>query len=284
MKNRQVGVVGAGIMGSGVSELLITHGFHAVLVDVSEDVLRNAQLRIRQGLRGRLLTGQRSGGETTKEILERLTVTTDYNALADAQFVIENATEETTVKRNIYPQLDQICSEDCIFIADTSCVPVSFLASLTKRPDQVIGVHFMNPAATKPTVEMIRGQDTSEKTLAVTQALMRALGRKYVVVQDSAGFVSNRVLMLMINEAIKVLEEGTAEARDIDQIFTSCFGHTMGPLATSDLIGLDTIMKSLEVLVEFTGESRFAPCSLLKSKVARGDLGRKSGRGFFEYM
>ena len=190
--DRRIGVVGAGVMGTGVSELLLEHAIPVVLVDVSDDVLSAAQKTIRRGLRGRMMLSKPKSGETSKEILARLETTTDFSALAGSDFVIENVTEDTAIKRSVYAELNRHCSSDCILIADTSCVPISFLASLIDRPERVIGVHFMNPAATKPMVEVIRGSHTSDATIAATQDLLRDLEREFVVVQDSPGFVSNR--------------------------------------------------------------------------------------------
>src|SRR5262249_12525813 len=186
-----------------------------------------------------------------------------YDALAEAEFVIENVTEKWEIKEGVYQRLDAICSDDCIFIANTSCIPIARIAAATKRPARVVGVHFMNPVPLKETVELIPGRETSAWTLERVQTLLAQLGKTSITVKDLPGFATNRVLMLMINESVALLQDEVASAEDIDRLFTSCFGHKMGPLATADLIGLDTVLYSLEVLHEAFDSERFRPCRLL---------------------
>ncbi|MFE4643903.1 3-hydroxyacyl-CoA dehydrogenase family protein, partial [Streptomyces sp. NPDC056730] len=203
--------------------------------------------------------------------------------LAPALFVVECAREKVSVKEEILRQLDQVCGPDAVFASCTSCIPITRLGSVTGRPDRVIGTHFMNPAPLKDAVEVIRAPGTSERTVRRTTDLLAELGKQALVVRDAPGFVTNRVLMLTLNEAATVLGEGTADAETVDRVFQDCFGHPMGPLRTADLIGLDTVLDSLEVLREFTGDERFRPCALLARHVAEGNVGRKSGRGFHKY-
>jgi 3-hydroxybutyryl-CoA dehydrogenase len=187
------------------------------------------------------------------------------------------------VKAEIYPRLHAICPADCVFAANTSCISITKLGGFTKRPDRVCGMHFMNPVPMKPMVELIRAFHTSPETLAAGQRFLAEMGKEAVVVNDWPGFVSNRVLMLTINEAVFLLQDQVASAVDVDRIFKGCFGHKMGPLETADLIGLDTILYSIEVLHESYNDSKYRPCPLLKKMVDAGLHGRKSGRGFYDY-
>ena len=277
-----IGIVGAGVMGTGLAQALAVAGCRAIMMDLDPDALTASRAAIRTNLRAAALAGS-GGGERIDDVLGRIRLTADLADLAAADFVIENAVERWPVKQAIYPELDRICPPNVIFAANTSTFPIAGFAALTARPDKVIGLHFMNPAQTRKLVEVIRGPSTSAETLARAYALLAAMDREGVTVNDSPGFVSNRVLMLTVNEAIRVVEDGTAEASDVDRIFCGCFGHAMGPLATADLIGLDTILLSLESLREQYRDEKFAPASLLRELVASGRLGRKSGSGFFSY-
>lgn len=268
-------------MGVGVAQSLAQAGFSVVLVDVAEQRLVQARDEVKRGVRMQGLFG---GGEraSTTEVLARIATTTDLSALAGADFVIENVTEKWAVKEAVYRGIDTVCPPHCIFAANTSAIPITRIASVTGRPERVLGMHFMNPVPLKPMVEVIRGFYTSEQTLEVARDLLASMAKECIVVADSPGFVSNRVLMLTINEAIALVHDGVASAEEIDRIFRTCFGHKMGPLETGDLIGLDTILLSLEVLVESYGD-RFMPAPLLRQMVYAGNLGRKSGRGFYQY-
>jgi len=282
-KKQVVGVVGAGVMGVGVCENLLQHGYRPILVDISNDALEGARDQIRRSLGARAMFAKAKGGEPTSTTLEHLTVSTDYQLLAKVDLVIENVNEDIDLKRSVFELLDAVTASACILVANTSCIPITKLGSFTKRPDKVIGVHFMNPVPLKDTVEVIPGCLTSDETIAETRKFLDELGKNYVIVNDSPGFISNRVLMLTINESIFLLHEGVAEAEKVDTIFKSCFGHKMGPLETADLIGLDTILDSLKVLLTCFGDSKFRPCPLLEKMVDAGLVGRKSGRGFYSY-
>jgi len=283
VSKRSIGVIGAGVMGTGVGQDLAQNGFEPIIVDATQDVLDKARRSIRQAIRAQTLMKGDGTSEPAGDVLGRITFTTDYQALSATNFVIENATEDATVKRDIYAELDRICPEACIFIANTSCIPITRLGGFTNRPQQVIGVHFMNPVPLKKTVEMIPGVHTTPETVEKTKALMADLGKACVVVGDSPGFVSNRVLMLTVNEAIFLIQESVAEPKDVDEVFRACMGHSMGPLETADLIGLDTILNSLLVLYDYLGDPKFRPCALLTKMVDAGQLGRKSGQGFYSY-
>jgi 3-hydroxybutyryl-CoA dehydrogenase len=277
-----IGVIGAGVMGTGVAQSFAQAGHPVVLIDVSAEVLERARQKIVRDLRFTAMFGQ--GEYDPAEVLDRITFTTDYQSLREVGFVVENVTEKWALKREVYRQIDAICPDSCMFGVNTSAIMISQVASVTRRPERVIGMHFMNPVPLKPTVEVIRGYHTTDETVAFARELLRGIGKDSIVVNDSPGFVSNRVMMLTVNEAIFILQEGVANSsEDVDRIFKTCFGHKMGPLETADLIGLDTILLSLEVLYEGFNDSKYRPCPLLKKLVSAGLLGRKSGEGFYKY-
>ena len=283
MEIRKVGVVGAGVMGVGVGQSLAQTGHEAVLVDVSEEILERAREEIRKNLRFQGMFQKDARKEDPAAVLGRLHFTTDLADLGDVDFVIENVPEKWEIKKEVYPKIDAICPQRAVFAVDTSCFSITRVAALTKRPDRVIGTHFMNPVPLKPMVEVIRGHHTSEETIEATRAFLRQMGKDCIVVNDLPGFVSNRVLMLMVNEAVFLVQDGVADPSQIDLLFKTCFGHKMGPLETADLIGLDTILYSLEVLYESYNDPKFRPSPLLRKMVDAGLLGRKSGKGFHDY-
>ncbi|HEV8578871.1 MAG TPA: 3-hydroxyacyl-CoA dehydrogenase family protein [Thermoanaerobaculia bacterium] len=283
MEIRKVGVVGAGVMGVGVGQSLAQTGHEAVLVDVSPEILERAREEIRKNLRFQGMFQKGAQKEDSAAVLGRITFTTDLAALSDVDFVVENVPEKWEIKREIYPRIDAVCPPRTIFAVDTSCFSITRVGALTGRPDKVIGTHFMNPVPLKPMVEVIRGHHTSEETIEATRAFLRQMGKDCIVVNDLPGFVSNRVLMLTVNEAVFVVQDGVAEAEQVDLLFKTCFGHKMGPLETADLIGLDTILYSLDVLYESYNDPKFRPSPLLRKMVDAGLLGRKSGKGFYDY-
>ncbi len=278
-----VGVIGAGIMGVGMAQNLAQTCHQVILVDVSNPILNKAKAEIRNNLRFARMLAKSAEQTSPEDVLARITLTTDYNLLKKVDFVVENVVEKWDVKKSVYAQLDTICPEHCVFAADTSCIPITRIGSATQRPDRVIGMHFMNPVPLKSTVEVIRGYHTSEETIEIAKAFLAGMGKECIIVNDAPGFVSNRVLMLTINEAICLVHDQVAPPQDIDQIFKKCFGHKMGPLETADLIGLDTILYSIEVLYESFNDSKYRPCPLLKKMVDAGLHGRKSGQGFYSY-
>ncbi|GAA2448288.1 3-hydroxyacyl-CoA dehydrogenase family protein [Streptomyces pulveraceus] len=282
MEFTTVGVVGAGVMGVGVAQNLAQRGHQVVLVDISDEVLDNARRELRNSLRAYALFNKGSGVDPAA-VFEKIEFTTDYELLAKADFVVENVTEDWGIKQQVYERIDRIVRPDVVFAVNTSAISITRVGSVTTRPDRVIGMHFMNPVPMKPMVEVIRGHHTTPETIDTARRFLAGMGKECIVVEDVPGFVSNRVLMLTINEAAFLVQDGVAPAADVDRIFQTCFDHKMGPLETADLIGLDTILKSVEVLYESFNDSKYRPAPLLKKMVAAGLLGRKSGEGFHKY-
>lgn len=271
------------MIGSGVAQAAAEAGFETTVLDISREALDHTRESIRSFTRLQRLMRKPADSATNSASAHPIRFTTQYDDVAEADFLIENVTERWETKRDVYLQLNRICGTHTIFAANTSVIPVTRLASLIDAPGRMLGIHFMNPVALIDTVEMIRGALTSEETLEAASAVLSRMGKKWVRVNDAPGFVSNRVLMLAVNEAIFALHEQVATAEDIDRVFTGCFGHKLGLLATADLIGLDTVLLSLEELHSAFKDPKFRPCPLLQQMVWSGRCGRKSGRGFFQY-
>jgi len=283
MEIRKVGVAGAGVMGRGVAQNLARTRHQVVLLDVADSLLERCRERMAQEMRFQSMFKRDAAVEEPEAVLERVRFTTDPEAFGDVQYVIENVTEKWEIKKPLYERLDAVCPAEAVFASNTSAIPITRIASATTRADKVIGIHFMNPVPLKDTVEVIRGYHTSEETIEVTRKLLEAMGKEGILVNDAPGFVSNRVLMLTVNEAIFLVQDQVAPPENVDRIFKSCFGHKMGPLETADLIGLDTILYSLEVLYDSFNDSKYRPSPLLKKMVDAGLHGRKSGKGFYDY-
>jgi 3-hydroxybutyryl-CoA dehydrogenase len=279
----KIGVVGAGVMGLGVAQCFASGGHEVLITDPDTDALASVPSRIRAGHRLQALIGGRSSHGGRDAILPRIHRVGQLGEFVDAEFVVECAPERRPVKEQVFRDLDRACRPGTVLASCTSAIPIGLLGAVTGRPDRVIGTHFMNPAPLKNTVEVIRSVATSDDTLRRSLDLLATIGKKAIVVGDAPGFVSNRVLMIMINQAIAVVYEGTAAAVTVDEIFEGCTGHKMGPLRTADLIGLDVVLDSLLVLRDCTGSQLFEPCPLLIDLVRNGCLGRKSGRGLHEY-
>src|SRR5215831_14311570 len=276
------GVVGAGTMGNGIAQVAARAGFPVVMRDVGDDLLARGMTAIDKSLQ-RDVDKERLAAEAKQAIVERIRPTTDLSALRDAFLIVEAVTEDLQVKTDVFRTLGRIARADAILASNTSSISITKLGAATQRPDKVIGMHFMNPVPLMALVEVIRGQATSEETTRAVMDLARALGKTPVEVNDFPGFVSNRVLMPMINEAIFAVYEGVASAEAIDQVMKLGMNHPMGPLTLADFIGLDVCLAILEVLHDGLGDPKYRPCPLLKRMVDAGWLGRKSGRGFYTY-
>lgn len=278
-----IGVIGAGVMGTGVAHNFALAGYDVILIDISKDILEKAKERVAGNIRFQSLYNKDFKAEKPDTILNRICFTDNYDLLQNADYVIENVTEKWEIKKDVYLTLDRVCPEHCIFAVNTSCISITKVASLTNRPDRIIGSHYMNPVLMKPVVEVIKGYHTSEATIEATVELLATLNKEAIVVNDLPGFVSNRISHLMMNEAAFVVQDQVAEPKDVDDIFKKCFGHKMGPLETADLIGLDTVVHSLDVLYESYQDSKFRCCPLLRKMVEAGTHGRKTGQGFYPY-
>jgi 3-hydroxybutyryl-CoA dehydrogenase len=282
MEIKTIGIIGAGVMGQGVAHQFAKYNYSVVLVDLTEDILEKAKKNIRNIARLDIMLNK-GQNPTQGDLLGKITFTTDLSALSSADFIVENTTENVQVKEEVYARLKNICRPETIVAVNTSAVSITKIGSLLRDASKVLGIHFMNPVHLKPTVEVIRGFHTGEDTIGTALSLLRSVNMSGVVVNDYPGFISNRVLMLTINEAIFALQDGVAKADDIDRIFRECFGHKMGPLETCDLIGCDTILYTLDVLYDSYNDSKFRPAPLLRKMVDANLLGRKNGRGFYKY-
>jgi 3-hydroxybutyryl-CoA dehydrogenase len=283
MRIHSVAVIGAGVMGCGVAQALAQVGQSTILLDISEAALQRAQAEIKKNIRFQGLFRSDKTKLDVNAIVQQIQFSSDYHLLNNVDCVIENVTEKWEIKRQVYEQIDAICPARCLFGVNTSAIPITQIASVTRRAAQVVGVHFMNPVPLKPVVEVIRGYHTSDATIEAMQDFLASFGKESIVINDSPGFVTNRVMMLTINEAIFLLQEQVAAIEDIDRLFKTCFGHKMGPLETADLIGLDTVLLSIEVLYEQFQDGKYRPCPLLKKMVSAGLYGQKSGQGFYIY-
>jgi methoxymalonate biosynthesis protein len=275
----RLAIVGAGVMGTGIATLALGHGLPVVLVDVDDETLETARSRIHQQLRHAQLLGALPAGRNQGE----LTTTVSIADVADATAVVEAVVESAETKAKVFAELAAVMRPGAPLISNTSGIPIAEMAGWTERPGDLVGTHFMNPSYLIEMVEVSRGPRTADATVESVVALLTALGRKAVLVGDAAGFVTSRLLHPMINAAARIVEEGTATVEAVDQLMEGCLGHPTGPLRTADLIGLDNLVDSLDALYERTGEQTCRPCDLLLRKVRDGELGRKTGRGFYEY-
>ncbi len=278
----RIAVVGAGQMGNGIAHVFAQSGFKVTMIDVSQEALDKGRSTIAKNIERQVKKGT-IPAEDQVNVLSRIDLNMDLEAAADASLIIEAASEDSGLKYRIFTDLDRIAKPDAVLATNTSSISITDIARRTARPEKVVGMHFMNPVPVMKLVEIIRGLATSDETTEYVTNLSKQLGKTPVEVNDFPGFVSNRVLMPMINEAVYCLMEGVGKPEAIDQVMTLGMNHPMGPLALADLIGLDTCVAILEVLWEGLGNPKYAPCPLLKKYVAAGWLGRKSGRGFYTY-
>jgi 3-hydroxybutyryl-CoA dehydrogenase len=277
-----VGVIGAGTMGNGIAHVFAQNGFNVILVDVEQKFLDKARATIEKNL-GRLLEKQKITQDVKDSSLARIRTSLSLDDVKGCQVVVEAVIEDAPIKKTLWKKLDALCPPETILASNTSSISITELAAVTKRPDKFIGMHFMNPVPMMQLVEIIRGIATSDETFKTVFDLSTKVGKTPVEVNDYPGFISNRVLMPMINEAAYCLMEGVATKEAIDTVMKLGMAHPMGPLTLADLIGLDVCLNIMEVLYTGFSDSKYRPCPLLKKMVAAGYLGRKSGRGFYTY-
>ena len=282
MTLKNIGVIGAGTMGNGIAQTCALCGFDVVMQDIGEAPLDNGMKTIQKSLE-RLVGKEKISTADYEAALARLKTTTDINAMTDRDLVIEAASENIEIKLGVFTQLNEICPDSTILATNTSSLSLTRIAAASGRADRVVGMHFFNPVPLMALVEVIRALQTSDKTYNAIETLANSLGKTPVSVKDSPGFVVNRMLVPMINEAVFILYEGLAQAEDIDAAMKLGAAHPMGPLALADMIGLDVCLWVMNVLHEEFGDSKFRPCPLLKQMVDAGYLGRKTGRGFYQY-
>ena len=280
-----VAVIGAGVMGTGVAHNMAQYGISTNVVDISQSQLDKCRQMIEANLRLYNFHPQhKKKTHSTAEIMENIRFTTELDDIVECDLVIENITEDIEKKNALYTRMNTICGASTVFGVNTSAISITALSKLMRHPENVVGVHFMHPVALMHTVKLIRGVHTAERTLNIFHHLFAQLNKTGIVVNDSPGFVTNRAMMIFVNEAIFMVQEQIARAEDIDTLFKTCFGHKMGPLQTADLIGLDTILQSLQVLYESFNDDKYRPSFLLKKMVDAGYLGVKSGQGFYRYQ
>lgn len=282
MSVKKFGVIGAGQMGGGIAQVAATSGLNVILHDISDEFVERGLAGIEKNLQRSVAKGKISVDEK-QVILNRIKPSTNLTSLKEVDFVVEAASEVEEIKFKIFKQLDEICPPHAILASNTSSIPIGRIASSTRRPDKVIGMHFMNPVPVMKLVEIIRGLPTSDETYQLTVELSELMGKTPAEANDFPGFIANRILLPMINEAIFCLFQSVGDAESVDTVMKLGMNHPMGPLALADLIGLDTCLAILNTLHQGLGDPKYRPCPLLRQYVEAGWLGRKSGRGFYQY-